>query len=61
MEKEEIVQFNQKGEHHGYQQWHHNYTNGRLWLRSTYNNSLEMGYSEWHLQYCELQTNFYIR
>ena len=62
MEKEEIVQFNQKGEHHGYQQlFDYKYTNGRLWLRGTYNNGLEIGYEEWHRQYCEPQTNFYIR
>jgi hypothetical protein len=56
--KQDIASFNSKQKHHGY---HESYTNGRLLLRGTYNNGLEMGYSEWHLQYCESQTNFYIR
>ena len=61
MEKEEIVQCNQKGEYHGYQQWHHQNDNHTLKLRGVFKHGLEIGYEEWHKYYSTAQTTFYIR
>jgi hypothetical protein len=49
-----IRNYNEKGETHGYQEW---YVNGKISLRTKYKNGKFIGYQEWHNK----QTNFYIR
>lgn len=51
----EILQFNDKKQYHGYQEW---YYGDKLELRGVMKNDMEIGYEEWHE---EKVTNYYIR
>ncbi len=60
---DEILNINNKGGYHGYQEWYQYYTLNdveikKLTLRNMYKNDLEIGYEEYHHI---KETNFYIR
>jgi hypothetical protein len=56
MKTQEIRNYNQKNQFHGYQEWC--YEDGNIRFRCIYKNGLEVGYEEWHNNQ---QTNFHIR
>jgi hypothetical protein len=56
--KKNIENFNDKGEHHGYQEW---YDNHGLWLRGNHKNHKPIGYTEsnWNTKIGQEETEVY--
>jgi len=55
-DKKDIINFNSKGQYHGYQEWYNGI--GNLGARSQCKNHVFIGYHEWHV---DKQTVFFIR
>jgi len=57
--KQDIINTNNKGQPHGYQEWHHyHYYNDEIRFRGNYKNNTHLGYIEWH---SAEQTQYHIK
>ncbi len=54
----EIINKNNKGELHGYQEWY--YSNGELYYKGFYNNGIRFAYEEEGYYNCKLKKSFHI-